>query len=57
MLHRLTVKLGYNDHGYNKFAFITDKILPNFRSKKTSYYITVIKNTFGWSPRVRYNRV
>jgi len=40
----ITIKLGYNDHcyndqGYNEFTFITDKILPNFLSQRTSYYI------------------
>ena len=28
-----TVKPGYNDHGYNKFTFITNQILLNFWSQ------------------------
>ncbi len=29
----ITVELGYNDHGYNEFTAITNKILRNFRSQ------------------------
>jgi len=28
-----TVELGYNDHGYNEFTVITNKILRNIRSQ------------------------
>jgi len=31
-----TVKLGYNDHGYNEFTFIANKTVPIFWSKMTS---------------------
>jgi len=32
-----TVKLGYNDHGYNKFTLITNKIMSRFWSQMTGY--------------------
>jgi len=30
-----TVKLCYNDHGYNEFTLITNKIMPHFWSQMT----------------------
>ncbi len=32
-----TVKLGYNDHGYNEFTVITNKIMSHFWSQMTGY--------------------
>ena len=34
-----TVKLGYNDHGYNEFTFITNEKNCAFWSQMTTYYI------------------
>jgi hypothetical protein len=31
------VKLGYNDHGYNKFTLILNKIMSHFWSQMTGY--------------------
>ncbi len=52
---------GYNDHGYNEYTFIASKTLLIFfvpNDKLLHKFlrllsITVITNTFGWSPRVR----
>jgi len=32
-----TVKLDYNDHGYNKFTLITNKIMSHFWSQMAGY--------------------
>jgi len=32
-----TVKLGYNDHGYNEFTIKTNKIMSHFWSQMTGY--------------------
>ncbi len=32
-----TVKLGYNDHGYNEFTLITSKIMSHFWSQMMGY--------------------
>jgi len=33
----VTIKLGYNDHGYKKITFITNKIMSHFWSQITGY--------------------
>ncbi len=38
-LGTVTVKLGYNDHGYYEFAFITNKIDCSVWSQMTLNYI------------------
>jgi len=60
-----TVILGYNDHGYNEFTIITNKIMSHFWSQMTGYNNSfhgynksrLWRNIFWWSPSVRYNRV
>ncbi len=37
MFETNTVKLGYNDHGYNEFTLITNKIMSHFWSQMTGY--------------------
>ncbi len=32
-----TVKHGYNDHGFNEFTLITNKIMSHFWSQMTGY--------------------
>jgi len=34
---QLTVKLGCNNHGYNEFTLITNKIMSHFWSQMTGY--------------------
>ena len=60
-----TVKLGYNELGYNELPVITNNFFPFFQSQN-SYLLhnelgynelLVITNKFGQSQAVRYNRV
>ena len=38
-------KLGYKNHGYSKFTFITNKVLPNFWSQM----ITLLNKLHGYN--------
>jgi len=48
-----TIKLGYNDHGYNEIVAITNKNVPLFVPKLSLYYI----NVHVYHKDVFYNRV
>ncbi len=48
--HR-TVELGYNDHGYNEFTDITNKILRNFWSQM----VTLLRKAWGYDDVTGYN--
>jgi hypothetical protein len=60
-----TVKLGYNELGYNELPVITNIFFSFFQSQIQVYYINlpgyneflVITNKYGRSQAVRYNRV
>jgi hypothetical protein len=60
-----TVKLGYNELGYNELPLITNKFFQFFQSQMHIIYINlpgynefpVITNKYGRSQAVRYNRV
>ena len=46
-----TVKLGYNDHGYNEFTAITNEKSSHFWFQTTNYYV----NFHGYIANHGYN--
>ncbi len=55
-IKRTTVKLGYNELGYNEHSVITNKFLDEI-GHFTTQMNPVITNKNGRSRAVRYNRV
>jgi hypothetical protein len=60
-----TVKLGYNELGYNKLSVITNRFFQFFQSQIESFYIIqpcynesrLLGTNFAGPKHVRYNRV
>ncbi len=54
--YKYTVKLGYNELGYNEYSVITNKYFGKI-GRFTTQMNPVITNKYGRSRAVRYNRV